>query len=124
MTVVGKKKGYGIRAIGYNWRRAGSFEERVGYLQGRKSRYERKAKDGYHTELVTAKADLNRMNSGSETLDEILGAQIVSGNKHGLGFYYGAFTSNNAGKFVQGKTLFVDPFLLKTGVFCLLVVAF
>ena len=38
-------------------------------------------------------------------MDEILGAQIVSGNKHGLGFDCGASTSKNEGKFVQGKTL-------------------
>lgn len=62
------------------------------------------------TELASAKVDLNHMNLGSKKLDEILGAQIVSGNKHGLGFDCGAFTSKNICKFIQGKTLFaIDP---------------
>lgn len=58
------------------------------------------------TELAATKAYLNHMNSGSKKLDEILGAQIVSGNKYGLGFEYCASTSKNVDKFVQGKTLF------------------
>ena len=58
------------------------------------------------SKLVSTKADLNRMNKGSKKLDEILNVEIISSNKHGLGFDYGASTSKNTGTFVKGNTLF------------------
>ena len=52
----------------------------------------------YLSELDTAKASLNRMNTGSKTLDDILCNQKSHTDKHGIGYADGASTSNAKGK--------------------------
>ena len=50
------------------------------------------------SELNTAKVSLNRMNTGSKKLDDILCSQKALTDKHGIGYADGASTSNTKGK--------------------------
>ncbi|XXG89760.1 hypothetical protein AAC387_Pa12g1686 [Persea americana] len=56
------------------------------------------------SELNTAKASLNRMNTGSKTLDDILCSQKTHTDKHGIGYADEASTSNAKGKNYFAKT--------------------
>ena len=51
------------------------------------------------SELNTAKASLNRMNTESKKLDDILCSQKAHTDRHGIGYPDGASTSNAKGKY-------------------------
>ena len=50
------------------------------------------------SELNAAKVSLNRMNTGSRKLDDIICSQKAHTNRHGIGYTDGATTSNAKGK--------------------------
>ena len=54
------------------------------------------------SELNAAKVSLNRMNTGSRKLDDIICSQKAHIDKHGVGYVNGASTSN-----VKGTNCFV-----------------
>ena len=57
--------------------------------------------------LDSTKASINRMNTGSLKLNEILGSQKSASSKTGIGYIQGASSSKDEGKsiFVQGSTM-------------------